>query len=190
MAAPASNRPAGTEDFTFDLSAPGSFTPLPTNWYTLTVEKVTLRDREADKFHTEPYKDVEFQFVVSVNPELREELDLGDEPIPRRAWANMVRTFSPRATLTKILTALGAVNAEDAAQNGVRFDAKALIGRKCLGNIVESTRTDGTLTDSIEGFAPMPKKAKPGAAGAGKPPVAARPAVTDDPDDPDAQIPF
>ncbi len=160
---------------TLTLAPRTDFTPLDPDYYILTLDSYEIRDKDADKFHAEAYQDVQFQWSVNV-PD--------GEPAQRRSWANVPKSFNEKSTLCKIGVALGAIDPQVAASEGIELDLDRWVGRRCRGNIVEIVKADGTISDKIEGYAPYKGKAS-NAPIAAKPAPRAKPAppVEDDEED-------
>lgn len=164
------------------------FIPLESGAYTLTLTNYKIRDREPDKFHTKPWQDVEFLWDVAVSQEIRENLGLGTEPIERRSWESVPRTFSDKSGMVKLAIALGVVDQAEGAESGAEFDLDAWLGKKCKGLVEEFTKQDGTLGDKItsyspfRGRAPAPTQAAQAAKPAPARRVAPQPPVEEDPE--------
>lgn len=127
-----------------ELEPKSDFTPLPTDWYTMTLLSYEIRDRDADgNFHKEAYQDVQFQWEVAV-PE--------EDPVERRSWANLPRAFNDKSKFCNIGLALGVI-AQGAGGERLRIDLDTWIGKKCRGNIVEITKDNGDLSDKITDYA-------------------------------------
>lgn len=180
MAAPASTNTTST----FEIAPKNDFTPLEANYYTLTLLDYKVRDKDPDKYHAAAWRDVEFDWDVSVPADVRERLELGDGQVKRKSWAAIPKTFTDKATLIQIGIALGKLDLTGGSADGAKVDLNDWLGAKCRGNIVEKTKADGTITDTIDGYTAFKRPA--GQQAARPAPKPAPPPV----DDPDGDVPF
>lgn len=153
---------------TFDIAPKSDFTPLEANYYTLTLLAYKVRDKDPDKYHAAAWRDVEFDWDVAVPADVRERLELGDEPIKRKSWAAIPKTFTEKATLIQIGIALGKLDLTSGSADGTRVDLDEWLGAKCRGNIVEKVKSDGTVGDAIDGYSVL-RRAAPATKPAPKP---------------------
>lgn len=175
---------------TFEIAPKSDFTPLESNWYVLTLLAYKIRDKDPDKYHNAPWRDVEFDFDVAVPDEVRERLELGDGQIKRKVWAAIPKTFTDKATMVQIGIALGKFEVVNGSADGVKVDLDEWLGAKCRGNVIEVHKADGTLGDKVDGFAPYRRGAANQVAGK---PSAPKPATRQAPppeEGDDDSIPF
>ena len=144
-------------DDSIEIGAERQWTPLPANYYTATLVGIEKRARAADKFHDAPYTDIEMTWDMALDAETREIMELADgEAFTRRSWANLPKTVTEKAKLVQIGVALGVLDLAAAREQGVQIQLRAWIGRKCRVNVENKTDADGTIRDTIAGYAALP----------------------------------
>jgi hypothetical protein len=127
-----------------------TFTPLPTGEYVLTLKEWKEVTEEKDSTYSKK-GDVKIQFTWLVTVP-------GDDDAERRVSVAPPEGYNKKSTLCHIGVALGVIDAEKAAAEGISYKPDQWIGRRCMGTILRQPKMDDpkTMTDKISAYSPLP----------------------------------
>ena len=133
---------------TYHIAPRVEFTPLATGEYILRLmhwEEVT--EERDTQFSKKGDIRIQFQWEVEVP---------GDDPVERRDWAPIPRTWSKKSKFVQIALALLHVPDQFAAENGFEVDWDDGLGQRCKASIVRKPKEGSNeWTDSIVGYFPL-----------------------------------
>ncbi len=130
---------------TYTLAPRVEFEALATGDYTVTLLEVVEKVEEKDTaFSKRGDIRLEFHWEVAVP---------GDEPMEKRDWSSIPKTFSKKSKFVAIAIALGLVSEQEAIEYGCAVDFEPGLGKRCVATIVRKQKEGSEeWTNQITGY--------------------------------------